>query len=216
MPTPAELLRSFAEAWTTGERPDVDAYLDRADPADRDELATQLHAYLLDAPTPLLSDAAREEIAGDPLVQRLAGLTAAPDPWPVLLPALRNRAKLLRAQVVDRLADALGVGASREKVGSYYHELETGTLDPEGVSRRVVDALAGIFGMDRDELDRAGTYSGLELGTQAAFARERRGDDGGFGLQADLSVPPPAASEALHSGAAPAWDDVDDLFRGGR
>ena len=59
---------------------------------------------------------------------------------PLLL--LRKRRKLRRDAVIAALMTALQLDpAKREKVAGYYHELETGLLDPEGVDRTVWAAL---------------------------------------------------------------------------
>ncbi len=64
---------------------------------------------------------------------------------------LRERAQVKRAELVERLAEALGRRPSEEKVASYYHEMEQGSLDSEGVSRAVLEALAGDRRLERRE-----------------------------------------------------------------
>ena len=66
--------------------------------------------------------------------------------WPAVLPALREKARLKRSDLVARLAAALGVQDKEEKVGSYYHEMEQGLLPSEGVDDKVLDALGSILG----------------------------------------------------------------------
>src|SRR4051812_385401 len=57
--------------------------------------------------------------------------------WPLELPRLRERVRLRRAELVDRLAEALGVVGREKKVAGYYHEMEQGLLPARGVSDRV-------------------------------------------------------------------------------
>ena len=52
MSTVDELLGEFIDAWNAGERPDVEAYLERAPEEEHDELAGGLAAWLHIAPTP--------------------------------------------------------------------------------------------------------------------------------------------------------------------
>ena len=127
------LFDEFAVAYRRGERPDVDAFLARAGEGERDGLAELIDRFLAAAPA---RESSEEEIV---LMQ--ARLESEP---PLLL--LRHRRALGRAAVVDGLVRALGLDrAKRGKVGRYYHELETGILDPEPVDGRVWDALSDLL-----------------------------------------------------------------------
>ena len=64
--------------------------------------------------------------------------------WPAVLPALREKARLKRSDLVARLAAALGVQDKEKKVGSYYHEMETGAAAIGGRRRQG----AGRAGVD--------------------------------------------------------------------
>ena len=68
------LTERFVAAWHGGEAPDVDAYLSLAAEGDRDELLDLLSAFLLLAPTVEPTAERAQELAGDPLVQRVGGL----------------------------------------------------------------------------------------------------------------------------------------------
>jgi hypothetical protein len=84
--------------------------------------------------------------AREPSEEEVVLLQARLEQEPPLL-LLRQRRKLKRGAVVDALVAALGLDpAKREKVDGYYHRLETGLLDPGGVSRRVWDALGDFLG----------------------------------------------------------------------
>jgi hypothetical protein len=59
---------------------------------------------------------------------------------------LRIRRRLSREAVVDALLRTLGLDpAKREKVDDYYHQLETGLLDPAPVDRTVWEALSDVL-----------------------------------------------------------------------
>ena len=70
-------------------------------------------------------------------------------------PAARPRA-LKRADLVERLAAALGAPDKQDKVGFYYHEMEQGLLPSEGVNDKVLEALGTILGQSAEALRQAG------------------------------------------------------------
>ena len=124
-----ELFAEYADAYARGQRPQALEYVARADDKG-DELARLIDRFVASAPAP------------EPNEEELT-LTAA---WlsgdPPLL-ELRRRRGLKRHQVVDALVMTLGIDArKREKVGRYYHELESGLLNAERVDPSVWDALA--------------------------------------------------------------------------
>ena len=95
--------------------------------------------------------------------------------WPSLLPQLRNRARLKRADLVAQLAARLGAEGQSEKVGAYYHQMEQGLLPASGVSDSVLEALGRIVGSGKEALRKAGADAGGGRGRAAAagavFAR---------------------------------------------
>jgi hypothetical protein len=202
------LLSQFIDAWNAGKRPDVDAYLARAAGDDRDGLQQEIRTFLLHAPTPSYSDETRAEIRSEPLTQTLGRMPDELGLWPTLLPTLRRRERLQRDQLVAKLAEALGVSGSERKVARYYHDMETGTLDPAGVSARVLRALGSLLGVSERELEEAGAFEGFTRSTpQAAFGRTYDVASGEL-----LAMPPAAASPSTEQ----EWDEVDKLFLGGR
>jgi hypothetical protein len=206
-----ETLSAFIEAWNSGRRPDVDEYLERAPAPEREELAGLIRTFLLEAPVPAYSEETLAAIQADPATRKVAALLdEEAGLWPGLLPRLRHRMKLKREEVVAQLAEMLGFGANAPKVRAYYHEMETGTLDPRGVSRRVLEALAGIFGVSTGELEAAGDYS-VAFSPEAAFLRRLDG------LAASADHVLAESMEYGSPGGEPEeWDEVDRLFRGGR
>lgn len=210
MSTPSEtILSEFMDAWAGGARPDVDAYLDRAPEVEREDLAREIHAYLLVAPEPRLGERQRAEIDAEGLTRAIVAMPDEAGLWPTLLPSLRKRARLRRDELVAQLAEALGVGSARTKVARYYHGMEAGTLEPAGVSARVLTALAPLLGVGVTELEEAGSFEGFRAtGSQVAFGRAVEASE------APLLAAPAAA--AAGAAAEEPWDDVDELFRGGR
>ena len=202
------LLSEFIDAWTSGARPDADAYLARAEPRQRDVLEREIHMFLLHAPTPRYTDDARAAIRAEPLTKAISELPDELGLWPTLLPSLRKRARLRRDQLVAQLAEALGVSASERKVARYYHGMEAGTIDPQAVSARVLGALASLLDTSESELDEAGRFRGFSRSDpQTAFGRTY--DVASGELEAMPAMASPDADEAV-------WDEVDELFLGGR
>jgi hypothetical protein len=201
------LLSEFIDAWTSGQRPDVDAYLNRADEGERGSLEREIHTFLRHAPTPAYSAEARAAIGAEPLTHAISEMPSALGLWGTLLPSLRKRARLPRDRLVAQLAEALGASGQERKVARYYHQMEAGTLDPNGVSARVLGALASLLGVPARELEDAGSFHGFApAGPQPAFGRTHEGAPGDLRAMPAMSAPPEDA----------AWDEVDRLFRGGR
>ena len=203
------LLSEFMDAWTAGRRPRVQDYLARAPDEARAGLAEQLTTFLEYAPTPDYDEATMAELMAEPAVVAAAeALESDAGLWPALLPRLRAQARLSVADVARRLSEALGLAGREDKTERYLEQMESGALDPGGVSRRVLDALGGILRVDPGDLDRAGAFGVAEPAPALL-----RSDPGTAPSVAHLEV----LADAL---AAPAsaeeWDEVDRLFRGGR
>jgi hypothetical protein len=204
------LLNEFIEAWNAGDRPQVDAYVERAPEAERNELAGLIGAFLEVAPTPPYSPEQLTELRRDPTVHAIAQLAdeggeAAP------LPRLRERAKLKRDQVVEALARALGHEESKTKIRRYYHWLEIGTITPAQVSQRVVDALADILRVTPNDVEQAGAF--FHLSPEPAADMFLRQDEFGDDLDAIDRLEVTAARSPVPEES---WDEVDRLFLGGR
>lgn len=197
------LYEAFTAARRAGEDPDPRVYLSQADGVDRAELGALIEGYLERAPRRAFN---AERFAGSSAESAVDAVVGG---WPVVLPRLRDEARLPRDELVRRLAAALGVSGREEKVHRYYHEMEQGRLEASGVSQRVLEALGSILGRSADVLRRTGEglAGGGSLDAQSAPAFAR------------LASPAPAASAAAGGGAPKAeddgWDEVDELFRGG-
>lgn len=133
----AELLfEDFAARYARGEHPDVRDFLERAGD-ERDALAALLDGYLASVPA---QPPSAETLA------TFATLLPGEGNTPPML-AMRVKMGLRRSEVVRQLVRFLGLPAEREeKVARYYHELETGLLDPRGVQPPVWHHLAKILG----------------------------------------------------------------------
>lgn len=216
------LLADFIAADRRGEAPDPLPYLERLGAADRAELAGLIDAYLVRAPRrPFDADAfaaSRARPVVDDLARALGGRSGR---WPALLPRLRHRAELRRAQLVERLADALGAGDRTDKVGAYYHAMERGTLPADGVSDRVLEALGRIVGEGVEALREAGRAlsagAGGSTATGPVFARVAVPDEAYADVDADAEEDDEGASVPLSADPASAAerDFVDELFTGG-
>ncbi len=199
------LLQDFIASDRAGEVADPAAYLAQVSGADRAELAALLDGYLAHAPRREFDRAAfaaspAAQAVSDALGRSLAGSSGT---WPAVLPRLRDRARLRRAEVVSLLAAALGARDREAKVAGYYHAMEQGTLPAAGVSDRVLEALGRIVGESAAALRAAGaamTGPPPPPASVASFARV-------------------ASFEAGAGAAAPAApvverDEIDELFTG--
>jgi hypothetical protein len=188
--TPVEMLfDEFATLYLRGEHPDVAAYLERAG-AEGEELGRMLDAFLQAAP------------ARKPTEEEVVLMQARLEQEPPLL-LLRQRRKLKRGAVVDALVAALGLDpAKREKVDGYYHRLETGLLDPGGVSRKVWDALGAFLHANAEGL--AGVRPAPPPAPATAYLR-----------QADLQEQVLYSLAVEHVREEPEQDEIDRLFTAG-
>jgi transcriptional regulator with XRE-family HTH domain len=182
------LFDEFAQRFARSESPAVLEYIERAGESG-DELATMLNHFLATAPPPQPSaervEMMRAWIAGKP---------------PIL--ELRKQRGLTRDVVVERLLGLLGLRAERgAKVRGYYHELETGLLEPRGVDRRVWVALGQVLGVSVSDL--AGWRPRRIEGTPAFRVRPDEFAGADIRVSAPISAPEPAEE-----------DEVDRLFTG--
>ena len=206
------LLADYIKEHRSGGEANPVPYLSQLSGAEREELRALLDAYLQRAPAAEFDPDAFRGSAAEKLAESLhRSLQGRAGLWPVVLPRLRERAQVRRAELVERLAGALGVGGQEEKVAGYYHEMEQGGLEATGVSGRVLDALAGILGSSAESLRRLGEAvegAAGEGGVEPAFTRRRAGGEaaGAPGEEAAAARAPDAGEE---------WDEVDELFRGG-
>jgi hypothetical protein len=209
-----QLLKDYIAEHRAGGEADPRAYLDQVEGTDRAELAALIDAYLVRSPGEPWDEEAYAGSPAERLVESLhESLAGASGSWPVLLPRLRDRARITRDQLVERLAAALGVAGREEKVAFYYNQMEHGRLPPVGVSDPVLKALAAIVDTTKEALQQAGQTVVAEDAEDAVFARV---------------APPPAPEYAESPGMArPAQpadapgapehelDEVDELFLGG-
>ena len=138
-----------------------------------------------------------------PLAGRLVGHLAG------LLPRLRDRARLRRAEVVSRLAAALGAGDREAKVAGYYHAMEQGTLPAAGVSDRVLEALGADRGRERcGAASRGGRDDGAACRRRAGARRSRgwRRFEAGVAARRGAGAAPvaPSATRSTSCSRAPA------------
>jgi hypothetical protein len=133
------LFDEWAASFVRGESPDALAYLERAG-NHADDLAALMDGFLQLAPRGAPSEEtlllARAWVRGaSPLVE------------------LRASRGIHRDEVVDAVMGEFELAPERrDKVKGYYHELESGLLDPAGLDRRLVDLLARTLRATRDAI----------------------------------------------------------------
>ena len=212
-----KLFTDYVAEHRAGGEADPRAYLEKVEGVDRDELATLIDAYLVRSPGRSWDSDAYE---GSPAQALVAGIERSmggkAGTWPMLLPRLRDRAKISRAALVERLAAALGVGGQKEKVADYYHQMEQGSLDSGGVSTTVLEALAAIVGSSAAALRSAGEKFGegqppSEGTVFARVATPRPEYEASGAHQPEFRV----ARAEQPPGSAAEEAEVDRLFTGG-
>ena len=218
MPDPDRLAAEFAAELEAGRSPDPNDWLARVSGEERQKLEELIDRYLMTAPRRAWDPVAYESSLAKVAVERVyESLECVSGTWPELLPRLRNRARVKRADLVRRLAEALGVGtgeAQLEKVAAYYHRMEHGLLEAEGVSGRVIEALAGIVDSSAEAIRAAGAQTDPTAGGagSVAFARVTSLDSELLIADEDAAGAPPAPA----SSAPPSpRDEIDELFTGG-
>ena len=206
-----KLLSEYIAEHRAGGEADPLAYLDRVEGTDRAELTELIDAYLVRSPgrewDPKAFKGSAAERVADGVARSLEGTSGW---WPMVLPRLRDRARLTRRQLVERLSAVLGVAGGEEKVADYYHAMEQGTLASGGVSPRVLDALAEIYGGSAETLRELGAPLGEGRGPAGAPALARTArPDPTYALE-DREQP-----RAQPVAPAPERDEIDELFTGG-
>jgi hypothetical protein len=209
-----QVLSEFMDDWNAGRRPDVDDYLVRVPAAERDELAEQLMTWLTIAPTPDYDDATRAQIRADPAVQAAIAAAQESGAWPELLPRLRERAGLDVRGLAARVLSAVGLTAGGKddeaRAADYLGQMEAGELDAARVSRRLLDALGRVLGVDGGMLAGAGLVGrGLQEPSAALMFRTEGPADEDVAAELD------ALSRAAFAPAPEPLDEVDRLFLGG-
>ena len=210
-----ELLSEYIAEHRAGGKADPLEYLNRVDGTDRQELLELIDAYLARSPgqewDPEAFQGSAAQRAADAVTRSLAGSAGW---WPTVLPRLRVAAQLKRDEVVARLAEALGAKGREDKVGSYYHAMEHGTLPSEGVSQRVLEALAQIYDSSAERLRElgkplaegaAGPAPGAPAMARKAFPDERYAP----------AAPAEEAADRPEPVAPADRDEIDELFTGG-
>jgi hypothetical protein len=149
------LFEEYAAAYSRGDRPRAQDFLERAGPA-ADELAKLIDRWLRAVPVP----------EPDEETTALVAAWAAGEPP---LVQLRSRRGVRVDDVVDAIVTSLGLDpAKREKVKRYYQRLEQGLLDPRRVSRRVLAVVRGQVG---ERTTEALAWRGPEVSVEPAYYR---------------------------------------------
>ena len=199
----AHTLGEFIAAWNAGHRPRLAAYLERVPPAERDDLADQIQTFMLYAPEPEYSEETWAEMSAQPSVAAAAEAAfAEPEPWPSLLPRLRERAGLSWGQVAERLGFR-----DRDKAARRLTEMEQGQLAGTAPTWTLLGRLADVLGVSAETLDWRG--GGIAPAPAAARALRAPNADEEARQQMD-----DVAELLLSEDMEP--DEVDAEFLGGR
>ena len=207
MSTVDEILGEFIDAWKAGERPDLDAFLERVPAGDRDELAAGIAAWLHIAPTPELPDpppgrpSPRSRRCGRRCRAAEALRPPLPESLPVAARARRPRRPRRRGAGWPS-ASGSTIATARSPTSS---ELERGELDAGRLSRRLVDALSEMLGGVRIALPSPPAPAAP---SQAFFRADEEAEDW---IVQDIDA---LSRAALASAPAP-MDELDRLFLGG-
>jgi len=189
-------------------------YLEQVEGRDREELAALIDAYLQRAPRRRVAPAAMSREARDASDRVERSLFGDAGAWPLLLPRLRERAHLPRRVLVDQLAERLGVDGQQRRVADWYHRMETGLIDPDGVADRVLEALAALLGTSARRLREASrAIAPLRAPLDAAAYARTAAPDAELAQTARPGGAEPGEGTGADDAAAAR---VDALFTGGR
>jgi len=198
------LLGEFMDAWVAGRRPDVDAYLARAQPAERAALEEGIDAFLDAAPIPRYGEEELRALRADPAAREFAQAVS----WSTVLPRLKSRAGTDTPALAAAVRHALRWDdAGERKAREYLEDLEAERLPADRISRRVLRALADALRVPAATLEAAATS------LRPSSALLWRADDPGqeqTGRHLDV------LGAALQTQPPPEPDDVDRAFTGGR
>ena len=134
-----QLFDEWAASYARGENPDPLSYLERAG-LHADDLSRLMDGFLRLAP--------RNEPSEETLVLARAWISGASP-----LVELRASRGVRREEVVEAVMKEFKLDPERRaKVKRYYHELESGLLDPAGLDQRLADLLARTLRSTRDAI----------------------------------------------------------------
>lgn len=209
-----QLLEQFKAEFRGGQSPNPRTFLERVEGLQRRQLERGIERFLIAEPRRRYDEEAIPVSSARRVAENMErAMTSQAGLWPSLLPRLRSRARLRRAELIRRLASALDAEEQAGKVGAYYHGMEQGTLRADGVSERVLQALGTLLGETADRLRSAGhafdPVQGLGDTPASAFARTTAPGPIGPGFEPDTAPEPAMPSDPEE------WDEVDRLFRGG-
>jgi hypothetical protein len=206
MSSPERLLELYGEAYARGET-DPRPYLEQAGDW-REELSGMIEDFLVkQEPRPWDAAAFRGSRAEAITDAMMPSILMQGEGWSEVLPGLRHKIGIKRAEVVGMLAERLKAKGEvqREKIAAYYNDMEQGNLSPERVSRPVLESLAGIYHTSADALRRAGESAAAKPGGGGRVVWARSFDN----IDRDLGMASPATD---HSRVEDEPDRIDLLF----
>jgi len=191
-----------------GEAKPIESYLRLVPREQRDELGGMLaDLFLARGPAPKPEEGQSGYERALEVVDEVLGSRGTAGILPGTLKAMRNARGIEHDAVVEQLAADLGVEGEggRRALARNYHRLETGNLLGSKLSRRLLAALASVFGVDATEVAAAARPAAQGPALRSAPAMGRGG-----------GAPPPTPSHPPPPGRPdPEVELVERLFHGG-
>ena len=199
------MLSAFVDAWIAGERPRLEDYLQRARPAERPALADAIDDFVTLAPAPRYNDKTLQAIRAEATATTSGVATAT---LPALLTTVAHLRRADHARAGGPVEPSARDPGREAKLERYLERLEGGELDGRRLSQRLLDALARCSPSTptRSTAPAGSATSPRPASACAAATRHRRRRARQARLLAELMSVPPAEE----------WDEVDELFLGGR
>jgi hypothetical protein len=185
----------------------IERYLELVPQSKRAQLADLLAMYFASRRRPAgptLRAASYERVLAT--IDRVSETAGPAGILPGLLRELRRTRGLRRKEVTGSLCQRFGIGEEAAgELAREYHRLETGQLRGEGLSQRLIAALAELFRIDCDDLAAASLPVPGTARPRPARAFGRSTRDARLGQQSSLPTQP-----------EPRQTLVWQLFHGGR
>lgn len=205
----------FTTAWKAGRRPRVHEFLDRTAPSDHDAFLELVGIWMDVAATPEYDDATYAQIAAAPEVSGVVDAVRNDGTlWPEVLPKLRQRRGMSLRELATAVVKALGVDGGETRAEHWLGRMETDDVDPRGVSRRLLDAIATALETSVETLASAGDVANwTPVPTARLMWRADAPDQAELGRHLDVLMEVAAAAPSRREGPE---ETIDRMFTGGR
>lgn len=206
--TPERVFWEVVDDLNQGRGQPVERYLELVPASEREELAQLLAMFFASRSPQSPCESLDPDAYGTALdaIDRVRGDGGPSGVLPKALSELRRNRGMKRQQLIDLLANQFEIPATaRTSLARYYHLLETGRLAGDRISRRLLAALADVFGTDSEDFVSASEPTRREHspGATPVFARSE---------QAPVARTPRDGEQT----ESPDEELVSRLFTGGR